>query len=159
MDSAAAGLKEMKKPNQAVLPLRGKIRNVSSIELPDVLKSDTITSILNCLGCGVGEHFNINHLRYKRILLLFDADADGAHIENLFITLALYYLPELIKAGKVYAIRSPIYKVTTARKEVLYFYDEAEAKKWMKLHTGYKSVHIKGLNSLTHNLLNQLLLG
>ena len=75
-DSAAAGLKEMKKPNQAVLALRGKIKNVSSIELSDVLKSETITSILNCLGCGVGEHFNINHLRYKRILLLFDADAD-----------------------------------------------------------------------------------
>lgn len=148
-DSAAAGLKEMKKPNMAVMPLRGKIKNATELETTDILKSETVTNILNCLGCGIGDHFNIKNLRYKRILLLFDADPDGGHIENLFLTLCLHFLPELINQGKVYAIRSPIYRIITARKETMYFYDEAEAKKWMKTHTGYKAQHYKGLGELS----------
>ena len=154
LDSAAGGCKETKKSNQAVLPLRGKIKNSCDLNLDEVIKSDTIKSILNCLGCGIGSNFNINNLRYKRIIFLTDSDSDGLHIDLLLATLFLYHLPELIKQSKIYMIQSPVYKVKTARKEILYFYSEKEAQKWFKTHSGFKALHIKGLNSLTHNLLN-----
>ena len=73
-DSAAGGAKEAKASNQAIMPLRGKIKNTTSLELADIIKSDVIKDILTCLGCGIGEHFNINNLRYNRIIILADAD-------------------------------------------------------------------------------------
>lgn len=73
-DSASGGARETKKSNQAVLPLRGKIRRTSTLELDEVIKSDTIRSILNCLGCGIGSNFNINNLRYQRIIFMTDSD-------------------------------------------------------------------------------------
>ena len=73
-DSAAGGAKETKASNQAVLPLRGKIKNCTSLELADVIKSDIIKDILTCLGCGIGDHFNINNLRYNRLIIMADAD-------------------------------------------------------------------------------------
>lgn len=74
LDSAAGGAKEAKLASQAILPLRGKIRNTASLGLDEVIKSDTISMILNCLGCGIGDHFNINNLRYQRIIFMTDAD-------------------------------------------------------------------------------------
>ena len=76
IDSAAGGAKETKLPNQAVLPLRGKVKNTTSLELVDIIKSDTIKDILTCLGCGIGDHFNINNLRYDKIIIMADADPD-----------------------------------------------------------------------------------
>lgn len=73
-DSAGGGAKVVKSQNQAILPLRGKIKNVQGMELADAIKSDVIRNILNCLGCGVGEHFNINNLRYNRLIIMTDAD-------------------------------------------------------------------------------------
>ena len=75
-DSAAGGAKETKNASQAVMPLRGKIKNCTSLELADVIKSDIIKDILTCLGCGIGDHFNINNLRYNRIIIMTDADPD-----------------------------------------------------------------------------------
>ena len=74
IDSAAGGAKEAKLSTQAILPLRGKILNSASIGLDEIIKSDTISSIFNCLGCGVGDHFNINNLRYQRIIFMADSD-------------------------------------------------------------------------------------
>lgn len=73
-DSAAGGAKETKTANQAVLPLRGKVKNTTALELADAIKSDVIKDILTCLGCGIGDHFNINNLRYNRIIIMTDAD-------------------------------------------------------------------------------------
>lgn len=73
-DSAAGGAKSTKTSNQAILPLRGKVKNTTSLELADIIKSDTIKDILTCLGCGIGDNFNINNLRYNRIIILTDAD-------------------------------------------------------------------------------------
>lgn len=73
-DSAAGGAKEIKNSSQAVMPLRGKVKNTTSLELADIIKSDIIKDILNCLGCGIGEYFNINNLRYNRIIIMTDAD-------------------------------------------------------------------------------------
>lgn len=145
-DSAAGGAKETKNSSQAIMPLRGKILNTCGKELADLIKSPIIKDILTCLGCGIGDNFNIKNLRYNRIIIMADSDADGGHIELLLTTLFLYHLPELIKQGKVYVAVSPIYKVIDSRKKVLYFYDEKEAKKWFRTHSGYEATHIKGLN-------------
>ena len=75
-DSAAGGARECKGSNQAVLALRGKVRNTTSLELADIIKSDIIKDILTCLGCGIGDHFNINNLRYDKIIIMADADPD-----------------------------------------------------------------------------------
>ena len=147
-DSAAGGAKEMKAPNQAVLPLRGKIKNTTSLELADAIKSDVIKDILTCLGCGIGDHFNINNLRYNRIIIMADADPDGKHIELLFMTLFLHHLPELVKQGKVYSATPPLYR-TTNGKEVLYWYeDNSEFKKYMRNHKNAKLTRFKGLGEM-----------
>ena len=80
MDSAAGGAREAKSANQAILPLKGKVKNCTALELDEVIKSDTIKDILTCLGCGIGDHFNINNLRYNRIIIMTDSDPDGGHI-------------------------------------------------------------------------------
>ena len=148
-DSAAGGCKETKGAGQAVLPLRGKIKNCTSLELSDAIKSDIIKDILTCLGCGIGDHFNINNLRYNRIIILTDADADGRHIEILLLTLFLHHLPELIKQGKVYAAVSPLYR-TINGKEVKYWYeDNSEFKKYMRNHKNVKLTRFKGLGELS----------
>lgn len=72
----------------------------------------------------------------------------GAHIEILLLTLFLHHLPELIRQGKIYTVVSPVYKVTTAKKEVIYFYTEKEAQKWFRTHKSFSAVHIKGLGEL-----------
>lgn len=146
IDSAAGGAKEVKDSNQAVMPLRGKIKNTTSIELADAIKSDTIKDILNCLGCGIGEHFNINNLRYNRIILMTDADPDGSHIELLLMTLFLHHLPELVKEGKIYAAMPPLYK-TTNKNEIKYWRatEESEFKKYVRNHKNAVIQRYKGL--------------
>lgn len=148
-DSAAGGAREMKAPNQAVLPLRGKILNTTTKELADIIKSDVIKDILTCLGCGIGDHFNINNLRYNRIVFMTDADPDGGHIENLLITLFLHHLPELLTAGKVYAAVPPLFR-TINGKEVKYWtpVQMSEYKKYMRNHKKAESTRLKGLGEM-----------
>ena len=128
------------------MPLRGKVKNATCLDLADTIKSDTIKDILNCLGCGIGEHFNINNLRYNRIILMTDADPDGSHIELLLITLFLHHMPELITQGKVYAAMPPLYK-TTNRGEVKYWRanEESEFRKYMRNHKNATVKRFKGL--------------
>ena len=147
-DSAAGGACETKNPSQAVLPLRGKILNTCGRELADITKSSIIKDILTCLGCGIGDNFNIKNLRYNRIIIRTDSDPDGNHIELLLCTLFLYHLPKLIEQGKVYTAISPIYKVKDSRGKILYFYEEREAQKWFRTHSGFKALHIKGLGEM-----------
>jgi len=149
-DSAAGGAKTTKTKNQAVMPLRGKVRNTTCLELADAIKSDTIKDILTCLGCGIGDHFNINNLRYNRIIFMCDADPDGGHIELLLTTLFLHHLPELILQGKVFAATPPLYKTTNA-KEVKYWYpdQESEYKKYMRNHRNAQTMRFKGLGEMS----------
>ncbi len=148
-DSAAGGAKETKAPNQAVLPLRGKILNTTCKELADAIKSDVIKDILTCLGCGIGDHFNINNLRYNRIIFMADADPDGGHIELLLTTLFLHHLPELITSGKVYAAVPPLYR-TVNGKEVKYWTPAqlSDYKKYMRNHKNAESTRLKGLGEM-----------
>lgn len=148
-DSAAGNAKITKSLNQAIMPLRGKVLNTTCKELADAIKSDTIKDILTCLGCGIGDHFNMNNLRYNRIIFMCDADPDGGHINLLLTTLFLHHLPDLITAGKVYAATPPLYK-TTNGKEVLYWYpeDEKEYKKYMRNHKNAVTNRFKGLGEM-----------
>ena len=148
-DSAAGGAKETKAANQAVLPLRGKIKNCTDLELADAIKSDIIKNILNCLGCGVGEHFNINNLRYKRIIIMCDADSDGGHINLLLTTLFLHHLPELIKQGRVFAAMPPLYRTKALNGEIKYWYENnAEYKKYLRNHKNVEITRFKGLGEM-----------
>lgn len=155
-DSAAGGAKEVKTTKQAVLPLRGKIKNCTSLELADAIKSDTIKDLLVTLGCGVGDNFNINNLRYNRIIIMTDADPDGGHISLLLNTLFLHHLPELINQGKVYAAMPPLYKtINSTGKEEIYWYPNqmAEYKKYLSGHRSVTVQRFKGLGEMDANEL------
>ena len=156
-DSAAGGAKETKATNQAVLPLRGKVLNTTTKELADVIKSDTVKDILTCLGCGVGDNFNINNLRYNRIIIMTDADPDGKHIEILLMTLFLHHLPELVKQGKVYAATPPLYRtINSTGKEIKYWYEESsEFKKYVRNHKNVTITRFKGLGEMPADELYQ----
>ena len=132
------------------MPLRGKVKNTTSLELADIIKSDTIKDILTCLGCGIGDNFNINNLRYNRIIILTDADPDGKHIEILLMTLFLHHLPELVKQGKVYAATPPLYRTVNGNgKEVKYWYeDNSDFKKYIRNHKNVQITRYKGLGEM-----------
>ena len=128
LDSAGGGAKETRdRQTQAVLPLRGKVSNTFDKELADIIHNQEIKDILTCLGCGIGENFNINNLRYQRIIFMADADADGGHITCLLTALFLRHLPELVKAGKIYTAVPPLYRVQR-KKETIYCYSDEELK-------------------------------
>lgn len=131
-DSAAGSAEIGRDPQtQAILPLKGKILNTHGKELPEVVESEEIKNILTSLGCGIGESFNINNLRYSKIILLSDADPDGGHINVLLMTLFLIHLPQLIKAGKVYRAVSPLYKIKKG-KTTIYLQNDEELEKYIK---------------------------
>lgn len=131
-DSAAGSAEIGRDPQrQAILPLKGKILNTHSRELAEIVESEEIKNILTTLGCGIGENFNINNLRYDKIILLSDADPDGGHINVLLMTLFLIHLPELIEEGKVYRAVSPLYKIERG-KNTIYIQNDEELEKYIK---------------------------
>lgn len=124
---------------QAVLPLRGKILNVEKSNLEKILVNNEIKSMIASFGCGIGEDFDITKLRFDKIIILTDADVDGAHISTLLLTFFYRFMPELILAGKVYRGLPPLYRVdyeTTVRgkkaKKSKYLYNDFELEKFRK---------------------------
>jgi len=135
---------------QAILPLKGKILNVEKSNPVKSLSSEEIVNIITVIGTGVGEHFDIKKLRYKKVIIMTDADVDGEHIKTLLLTFFFRYMPELIENGNVYVALPPLYRIRKGQKDY-YTYSNEELKKLSeKIGSGSASVtRFKGLGEMS----------
>jgi DNA gyrase subunit B len=146
--SAAGPAKSARDSNtQAILPIRGKILNVEKARLAKALQNAEVQDIITAMGTGIGEEFDIEKARYHKIVLLADADVDGAHIRTLLLTLLFRHMRGLIEAGYVYVAQPPLYRVKVGSK-VHYLTDEPALREFQKEHPKVKPTRFKGLGEM-----------
>lgn len=138
---------------QAILPIRGKILNVEKASIDKILANAEIKTMINAFGCGFsegyGNDFDISKLRYDKIIIMADADVDGAHISNLLLTLFYRFMPELIYEGHIYIAMPPLYKAMPTKGEEEYLYDDKALEKYRKRHKGsFTLQRYKGLGEM-----------
>jgi DNA gyrase subunit B len=133
-DSAGGSAKQGRdRARQAILPLRGKVLNTESASLAKVLENKELSDLVTALGCGLGKNFELDKLRYGKVIILADADSDGNHIATLLLTFIYRHLPQLIMNGKVFLAQPPLYRIDIG-KETYWALDDAQKEHILRLH-------------------------
>ncbi len=158
-DSAGGSAKQARdRATQAVLPLRGKILNVASASTEKLRQNQELKDLVEALGCGVGDRFDATRLRYGRVIIMTDADVDGAHIASLLMTFFYRELPELIRAGHVYLAQPPLFRLTHGAKSVYAMNDADRARKMksaFKANAKVETSRFKGLGEMPPTALKE----
>ncbi|WP_442961181.1 DNA topoisomerase IV subunit B [Pseudogracilibacillus sp. SO30301A] len=157
-DSAGGSAKQGRdRVFQAILPLRGKVINTEKAKLDDVMKNEEISTIIHTIGAGVGADFNVEDARYDKVIIMTDADTDGAHIQVLLLTFFYRYMRPLIEAGKVYIALPPLYKISKGKgkkEQIVYAWEESEMEEAVKkFKNGYTIQRYKGLGEMNADQL------
>ncbi len=156
-DSAGGSAKQGRDPRfQAILPLRGKILNVEKTSRDKVYANTSVLPIIQALGCGIGEEFDMQKLRYGKIVLMADADVDGSHIQILLLTFFFRHMKELIEQGHIYLAKPPLYKIYKRSGKTggeKYAYTDAERDALLAEYKGYESDRYKGLGEMNPDQL------
>ena len=156
-DSAGGSAKQGRNRRfQAILPLRGKVINTEKARIEDVLKNEEINTIIHTIGAGLGSDFDINQCNYSKIVIMTDADTDGAHIQVLLLTFFFRYMRALVEAGKVYIALPPLYKVSFRRnkkEEIIYAWTDEELQKLLEVKKNASIQRFKGLGEMNADQL------
>ena len=144
-ESAGGNAKQARdKKTQAILPLKGKILNAEKNDLVKLMNNNEIKAFVTALGCGIGQELDISKLRYNKIIIMTDADVDGAHIRTLLLTFLFNYMRPLIEQGYVYSAVAPLF-IGTHRNKKTYLYDQEEADNFLATHKSATINYLKGL--------------
>ena len=151
-NSAGGSAKDARNPHtQAILPIRGKILNVERARIDKMLKNAEIQALISAIGAGLAEEFDIEKIRYHKVILLADADVDGSHIRTLLLTFFFRYMTPLVEGGFVYVAQPPLYS-TLVGKEKIYLKDDAAREAFLAEHPDHKHDfnRLKGLGEMDY---------